>query len=167
MTWKAYAAVSGAGLLATYLASAPPAVTPVRNSSPQNAASPVTAASVDIRAEALRLQTRVETGKEYAEPSRDPFRFIVRPARGVRAAPTTAPPPIQQAAPPEPPSFKLSGIFSLADDGGRTAVLITPQGPIEVKEGDAVGFDYRVTRVTEDSVELTGPNGVRRLQLRP
>jgi hypothetical protein len=170
MTWKVYAAVSGAGLLATYLASAPPAIAPGGGRAPQNAGRPAAAPAVaDIQTEALRLQARIKPGQDYQEPSRDPFRFGSRPTRASRnGAIATAPPPLPQVAPPEPPPIKLSGIVTRTGDAGRTAILITPQGPVEAKEGDAVGFDYRVTRITEDSVEMTGPNGVlRRLQLRP
>jgi|SoiMethySBSTD1v2_1073268.scaffolds.fasta_scaffold02164_9 hypothetical protein len=167
MTWKAYAAVSGAGLLATYLFSTPPAVAPERGSSPQNAARPAAAPTVaDIQTEALRLQSRIEPEHDYQQPSRDPFRFNSRKPRTAATPPATAPPP-PPLAPPEPPPIRLSGIVSRTE-GGRMAIFILPQGPVEAKEGDPVGFGYTVTRVTEDAVELTGPNGVlRRLQLRP
>ena len=166
MTWKAYAAVSGAGLLATYLASAPPAVAPGRRSAAQDSTSSTAPPVLDIQIEALRLQQRIDPAQEYQQPNRDPFRFASRPARTVQAASTAPPPP--QVGPPEPPPIRLSGIATAKDGGGRTAFLIGPQGVVEAHEGDDVGFDYRVTRITEDSVELTGPNGVlRRLTLRP
>jgi hypothetical protein len=165
MTWKAYAAVSGAGLLATYMASSPPAIAPKRGSAPQNSTSGAAAPVLDVQTEALRLNDRIEP--EYQQPARDPFRFAARSGSARTLAVTPEPPP--QVAPAEPPPIKLSGIASPTQDGGqRTAYLITPQGLVEAHEGDAVGFDYRVTRITEDAVELTGPNAVlRRLTLRP
>ena len=166
MTWKAYAAVSGAGLLATYLASTPPVVAPGHGPAAQDSTSSAAPPMLDVQTEALRLQQRVDPEREYQQPDRDPFRFASRPARTAHAASTA--PPLPQVGPPEPPPIRLSGIATAIDGGGRTAFLITPQGVVEAHEGDAVGFDYRVTRITEDSVELAGPNGVlRRLTLRP
>ena len=172
MTWKAYAAVSGAGLLATYLASAPPAIAPGRNvPRPSVDVRPPVPLTVDIQAQALKLQTRIAHDTGYENPSRDPFRFAARPSTA-RRQPSQ---PVIPAAPPlpvapEPPPIRLSGIATqmVGGEPQRTAILVTPQGPLEVHEGDAIGTDYHVTRIQDDAVELTGTNGIiRRLALRP
>src|SRR5687767_14954947 len=173
MTWKSYVIAPGAGLLATYLVSTPPSSTP--GSTPavrQPSVAPQAAPAVDIQAEATRLQTRVREAAEYQEPSRNPFRYVA-PRRAARpvdpepdiAAPETTLPPV-----PEPPSFTVAGIATKTVDGvrRRTAILITPAGPLEVNEGDAVGSDYRVVRIEEDAVELAAGDGTRRrISLRP
>ena len=172
MTWKAYAVVSGAGLLATYLASAPPTLAPGQNSGRSRPDARQAATPTDLQAEALKLQTRVKQSSGYADPPRDPFRFgeHAAPSRRVhRAEPTVPAAPLPQTA-PEPPPIRLSGIATRIADGERqrTAILITPEGPVEAREGDAVTSDYHVTRIQDDAVELTGPNGIiRRLVLRP
>lgn len=169
MTWKSYVLASGAGLLATYLVSTPPVVAP----RPAVSAGPraaVPSPPIDIQAEAARLQTRVREKTEFQEPSRNPFRYVARGRAPVRApevvAEPEAPPPV-----PEPPTITLAGIATkTAADGARqrTAVLLTAAGPLEVREGDAVGAEYRVVRIDEDAVELAAADGARRrIALRP
>ena len=169
MTWKAYAAVSGAGLLATYLGVAQPAVAPAGRMARPAAAAVPAAPSPELEAEALKLQKRVAHG-EYHAPSRDPFHFVARDARG-RNVPASVPPAVvvlPQAAPE--PLIRLSGISARLVDGAnqRVAFLVTGQGLADVREGDVVAGNYRVTRIQDDAVELTGPDGaIRRLPLRP
>jgi len=170
MTWKSYIVMSGAGLLATYLASAPPAVAPQPTSAPNNPSAPVAAPILDIRLPALQ-QDRQSAG-EYKGASRDPFRFVERAARGARVPrdEPAAPPVIPIPPAPEPPAIRLSGIATRRVDGApqRTAILITAQGVVQAREGELVASDYRVTRVEDDAVELNGPEGViLRLPLRP
>lgn len=175
MTWKSYAAVSGAGLLATYLFSTPPIGVPDRapaRSTP--VARGTSGPRIDISEEASRLQVRQREDVRYDEPSRNPFRFGARhvarpPARVEEAAPPepvfTPPPPL-----PQPPPIRVSGIATNSVDGTRqrSAILVTPAGVVSVREGDAVGTEYRVTRIDEDAVELTGVDGgIRRIPLRP
>lgn len=175
MTWKSYVIVSGAGLLATYLVSTPPATTPPRApAAGQRAAVPAAAPPVDIQEQATRLQMRVREEIEYQEPSRNPFRYVA-PRPAPRAARETEPdaaagepeitPPV-----PEPPSITVAGIATKTVDGTsrRSAVLITAAGPIEVYEGDAVGAEYRVVRIEAEAVELVAADGTRRrINLRP
>jgi Tfp pilus assembly protein PilP len=60
----------------------------------------------------------------------------------------------------------LSGVAT--EGNSRSAFLQTVQGVIEVREGDTVPPDYRVSRITEDAVELvTGDGTTRRIVLRP
>lgn len=174
MTWKAYALVSGAGVLATYLTLPHPTVSPDPAQVRRTAAPQTKAPSFDIREQATRLATRVRPDAEYHEPSRDPFHFSARPVRPAQAArpETAAPaaPQLPQVAPPPPlPELKLSGITTRMSGGSahRTAILITPQGVVEVAEGDSVAGQYRVVHVEENAIELSGPDGAsRRLTLR-
>ena len=161
MTWKSTAVVSGATLLAGWLASSPKA--PISPSAPRaSSQSPqTTAAASDIERQAARLQTRVRSETGYTQPERNLFRFgpktPVRSAQepGSSAAP---PPPVENVlqAPP-PPRVSLAGVAS--DPAGermvRTAILSSSSGVILVHEGDEVLGEYRVGAIGEDSVELT------------
>ena len=76
MTWKAYAAVSGATVLAGWLASSPPANAPTGTTSPARSPRAQDAsASSDIQAQAERLRTGLQVERNYAAPQRNPFRF--------------------------------------------------------------------------------------------
>ena len=70
--------------------------------------------------------------------------------------------------PPAPvrPSITLRGIASDTVDGAiqRTAVITTDGGLVLVREGEAAG-GYRVTKIEDDSVDLTGPDGSMTLSL--
>jgi hypothetical protein len=179
MTWKSYAAVSGAGLLATFLASSPPALSPGR----APAARPTEDAgavrlSDDIEAQAARLGSRVRDDVAYRPPTRNPFRFgaripLPRSSGTGRSAPSESPPltPAEPAPePPPPPSpIRLTGVATNTVNGEaqRVAVLLTSSGVVEARAGDMAGA-YRVLRVEEDAVEVVGPDGMtRRVNLRP
>ena len=178
MTWKTYAAVSGATVLAGWIASSPPANAPATTASGQRRAAPAAsrgAEGSDIEEQAARLQARLRQETEYHAPARNPFRFgareVTRSAAPDRAE---APAPIQPvipALPPPPPPIKLSGI---AEDGPadrieRTAVLSVPAGVLLVREGDVVLGQYRVAKIEAGAVELTDASGgpAVRLTLRP
>ena len=173
MTWKSYAAVSGAGLLATYLFSTPPVVAPgggpVTPPAADNARLPD-----DIEEQAARLGARVRSEIEYQPPSRNLFRFGGRtvapssPAPPPAASPDTTVPEIAPPPPPPPP-VRLTGIATSTVNGERrrSAILLTPEGIVSAREGDMAGA-YRVTRIEEDAVEVVGPDGTpRRLVVRP
>jgi len=70
--------------------------------------------------------------------------------------------------PPAPvrPTIKLRGIASDMVDGAmqRTAIVTTDAGLMLVREGEAAGT-YRVTKIEDESVELTGPDGSLTLSL--
>ena len=175
MTWKSYAAVSGAGLLATYLASAPPTLTPGRAPAARPAADAGAARlSDDIEEQAARLGSRVREDVAFRPPARNPFRFGARPVaprRSAPAPPSAAAPAVtpEPALPTPPPPIRLNGIATTTVNGEpqRVAVLLTPQGVVEARAGDMAGA-YRVVRVEEDAVEVVGPDGIsRRLNLRP
>jgi hypothetical protein len=187
MTWKSYAAVSGATVLAGWLASAQPSNAPAGAPSPQTRSGSdprvarggqtrMTAANAptDIELQAMRLQARLRPGREYPQPMRDPFRFAARrtaaaPIEGDRIADASAPP--APANPPPPaPTVSLSGIAEDQVDGRpvRAAVLSTPVGVLIVREGDEILGFYRVARIEPDAVELvaTGDGATRRISLK-
>lgn len=163
MTWKSYAAVSGATVLAGWLASSPPSNAPVSGATSQRGApaAPSTAGS-DIEEQAARLQTRVRQETAYRDPQRNPFRFGARQAavaqRSTSANMSVAPPSVE-AAPllPQAPAVSLSGIAEdqVGERMERTAILSTPSDVLLVREGDEVmGGQYRVTKIDAGAVEL-------------
>jgi hypothetical protein len=175
MTWKSYAAVSGATVLAGWLASAPPAnVSPTNAPAQQPKSSRVPApadTTSDIEQQAARLETLGRHETVYTQPSRNPFRF--GPARAA-AREAAAPPPVvvEPVAPvPLPPAVSLSGIAEDQVDGHtqRTAVLSSPQGVLLLREGDDVLGEYRVGSIDSDAVELVrNADGTRtRIALKP
>ena len=160
MTWKSTAVVSGATLLAGWLASSPKA--PISPSAPRaSSQSPqTTAAASDIERQAARLQTRVRSETGYTQPERNLFRF--GPKTPVRSAPepgssAALPPPVENVPQATSPRVSLAGVAS--DPAGermvRTAILSSSSGVILVHEGDEVLGEYRVGAIGEDSVELT------------
>lgn len=175
MTWKSYAAVSGATVLAGWLASTSP------SSAPEGAASvsrrpgslPAAVAS-DIAREAERLQVRLRREVTYAQPQRNLFRFGEGRPDAERGGdiPARAPAEIfEELAPvPVPPPVSLSGIAEdqKGQDVERTAILSSRAGVLLVHEGDEVAGEYRVTRIESEAVELVKSDGsVLRLSLRP
>ena len=175
MTWKSYAVVSGAGILATYLASPPllperqPAVPAV-----QNARAADSSPEADILREAARLEARMRAEAAFRAPARNPFRFGA-PRTAVRP-PAVEPAQIQAAAigpppEPEPPFIVLSGIATDVIDGTteRTAVLTTASGVVLAGVGDLVGTDYRVRAIQDDGVDLesTRDGAIRQLRFPP
>jgi hypothetical protein len=160
VNWKSTAAVSGAGLLLTWLANGPAqqgAVAPARTATRPAAAR----AGSDIQEQAERLRARMHASAAYSEPSRNPFRFRVKHA-SIAPVRTVAPENVVAALPPPPPSIKLSGIAADTVDGQeqRTAILNTPGGLVFAHEGDDVAGQFRVSSISEDAVELIGPDGV-------
>jgi hypothetical protein len=155
MTWKSTAVVSGAGLLATWLASYPPASAPEPAAAP---AAPIATTGTDIQAEAARLQEQVRGVVEYEPPVRNPFRFTTRAPRA--AAPPT---PVEFAAvtpAAAAPEITVSGVAIDTVEGQevRTVILGTPSGLVFAKVGDAVA-GYRVSAIAEDAVQLTADDG--------
>jgi hypothetical protein len=167
VTWKSYAVVSGATVLAGWLASTPPSNAPESAVSARRLpATPRDLPASDIEREAERLQVRVRREVEYAEPQRNPFRFGTGRADADRGGdiPYAAPPPppavVAPVAPPPPP-VTLSGIAEDQDGQRveRTAILSSPSGVLLVHEGDPVLGDYRVSRIEAEAVELVKTDG--------
>jgi hypothetical protein len=177
MSWKSYAAVSGATVLAGWLASTPPANDPEGAAvvSRQPATPRDAAAASTIEHEADRLQVRVRREVDYTQPQRNPFRFgaartdVDRGGDIPAPEPVAAPEPVVTPFVPPPPPVRLSGIAE-DEKGGqleRTAILSSPSGVLLVREGDVVVGDYRVGRIESEAVELVKTDGsILRLTLR-
>jgi hypothetical protein len=168
MDWKSTAVISGAGILATWFFSMPPASAPARAVAPAVRVPQASTSQIDIEKEAARLQRHRLEEPQYTEPSRNPFRFNARrePARAtVGVAPV--PPPV--VLPPPPPRITLDGVAADTMDAQpqRTAILNTDTGVVLAKEGDEVA-GYRVQKVAADAVELVkiDDGSVLRLGLR-
>jgi Tfp pilus assembly protein PilP len=174
MTWKSYALVSGAGVIATYLISTP--VMPTESSeAPRQTEAARPAAAIDIEEQASRLQARIRAQAAYHEPSRNPFRFSER-TESSRSASGFAPvaaaiEPLQLAPVRQPPMISLVGVATDEVDGvaQRTAILSTPQGVLLVRAGDVVGVEYKVATVEEGAVELmnVADSSIRRIAFTP
>ena len=160
MTWKSYAAVSGATVLAGWLASSPPANT-TRTAAVSSPAAPRRrdASVTDIQEQAARLQSRLRVPRAYAEPQRNPFRFAehVSAASNRPALPSIPETPVQTVdlAPPAP-RIVVAGIAEEDVDGRveRTAILSSPMGVLLVHEGEEILDYYRVNRIEAEAVEL-------------
>lgn len=186
MTWKSYAAMSGATVLAGWLASTEPSNAPADVSGQaasgprvaRGSQTPVTSAAApaptDIELQAMRLQARLRPERDYSQPVRDPFRFAPRrapapPAQAVRPVADVLPPLPVNLGPPAP-QISLSGIAEDQVDGRavRAAILSTPAGVLIVREGDDILGGYRVGRIESEAVELVPSGGgpARRLALK-
>lgn len=159
MTWKSYAVVSGATVLAGWLASSPPSNAPATSgpAQPERSAA-VPAAAADIEEQAARLQARLRQEAVYREPERNPFRFGARQvARSAPEGSATALSPVEAIAPALPaPPVTLSGIAEdqVGERMERTAILSSPSGVLLVREGEGVLGQYRVAKIHADAVEL-------------
>lgn len=159
MTWKSTAVVSGATVLATWLASVPPSHAPVEAGAPARATAPAAAVSSDIEQQAARLHVKLRQEIAYSGPSRNPFRFSA-PAPSATGATRVAAAGavVEDAVPPAPPPMliRLSGIASdkVGETDQRTAILSTPAGVVLAREGDDVAGLYKVVTIGEDTVQL-------------
>ena len=172
MTWKSYAAVSGATVLACWLASAPPSNTPAATATlSRQAPQSVSPVASDIERQAERLQVRVRAERAYAEPERNPFRFASRRPAGDPAGEVAAsvPPPAPVETAPAAPAVSLSGVAEdrSGDRTERTAILTSPAGLLFAREGEEILGYYRVVRIESEAVELAavGTGVTRRLTL--
>jgi hypothetical protein len=170
MTWKTYALMSGATVVATVFMSMQPSRMPggLRPEQPREAAGPPAAAS-DIEQQAARLQARLHEEALYREPSRNPFRFAPRratPLAPSRAEASPAAPATELPALPPPLPIRLSGIA--IDNDVRTAIFSTPSGVVLARAGDDV-LGYRLSSIGEDAVELVNraDDAPLRLTLKP
>jgi hypothetical protein len=175
MTWKGTAAVSGVGLLATWLASNPPLQQPAgRAELVSGEAQRTAAASAEIQHQAARLRERLQTVGAYPQPARNPFRFNNRPRPpAARQVPAIAEEPVDPLEASVQPTLRitLSGIAEEKVDDRivRTAIISTPHDVFLVKEGDAIEDTYKVVTIASDAVELTRviDGGTVRLALKP
>lgn len=172
MTWKSTAAVSGLGLLATWLASTPPPSGRAGTGPSPSVAERSAVSGTDIAREADRLAYRLRHDAAFDPPSRNLFRFEAPPAVHRAPAPVVVNPPVVEDLKPPPAALRvtLSGIATDHVDGQdqRTAVLSTPAGILMVHEGDVVAGQYRVGSIQDEAVELVrlDDGGTLRLSLR-
>lgn len=160
MTWKSYAAASGATVLAGWLASTPPAAVVENRPAAQSRSSrPAASPSSDIVEQASRLQARIRRETAYVRPQRNPFQFeAARPA--VEAAAAIGEPALSAELSPAvanpAPSITLAGVAEDRLQSGveRTAILSSPTGVLLARVGDEVLGQYRVAAVEEGAVEL-------------
>ena len=159
-----------AGLL--YRAWAPTAAPTPGASNPRTAAKPGQPrepAAPDVNLEALESERPRPSGQ-----TRNLFQFgrLERPREPVAAAPTaTAPPPTVQppsVAGPSPIPLKFVGTMQV---GGRMmAVLSDASGlqrnPVYGFEGDTILGQYRLIRVSAESIEMTYLDGRGRQTIR-
>ncbi len=167
MTWKSTVFVSGAGLLATWLASVPaPAPTPVQTSASAPAARPAsapTAVSSEIAYEADRLERRNTARDDYDRPARNLFRF--GPVRSLARTTAVAarPVPIDVNLAPAVPQLAvhLSGVAMdrVGDRDVWTAILSTPAGLLLAHQGDEITGGWTIATIEAESVALTRPDG--------
>ena len=171
MDWKSTAVISGAGILATWVFSMPPAHAPQGTAAPVARAPQTPASAIDIEREAARLQLRPPPEQHYTSPTRNPYRFSERRDPAQATTGEAPPPPAIPVAPlpPPPPRITLDGIAADTVGGQeqRTAVLHTDAGVVLAKEGDEVA-GYRVAKIAADAVELVkiDDGAVLRLGLR-
>ncbi len=163
MTWKSTALVSGAGLLATWLASVP---SPAQSPAPAAQARPVAVtapapvpASSDIEALAERLGRRNQAVPDYGRPARNLFRFA--PLRTSAPRVDAPPPALDVPVQPAGPQFRLSGVAMDRVDGADvwTAILTTPAGLVLARRGEDVIPGWTVATIEAESVMLTRPDG--------
>lgn len=161
MTWKSTAVVSGAGLLATWLAGVPapaPAVAP--HAAPRAASQTEAPASSEIAGLAERLERRTRAVRVPATVSRNPFRFEA-PRPDSRSAPM--PPPVVEEPLPEDrrPRLRFSGLAMGRPDDQTTwtAIISTPDGVILARAGERVAGTFRVLAIEPESLTLQDIDG--------
>jgi len=169
MDWKSTAVISGAGILATWFFSMPPATTPSGALTPAVRTPQTPTSNIDIEKEAARLQVRPLETPHYSEPSRNPFRFSDRREASPSPASAAVAPPAAIVPLTLPPRIALDGIAAdtVGEQNQRTAILNTDGGVVLAKEGDQVA-GYRVGKISADAVELVkiDDGSVLRLGLR-
>jgi len=162
------AALAGVLGLGSPLQLAGPAARPQASEAP-HAAAQVSAVAA-LEEQTRRLDERLAAAAA-APPSRNLFRFGVRPVprRAVALAPVDAPAPALEAPAPFP--LRLTGIAVDLVNGveKRTAILSGPSGLELAASGEPAGTGYRVIEVGASFAEIERvSDGTRqRLTLRP
>jgi hypothetical protein len=162
MTWKVTALVSGAGLVATWLASVP-SPAPVPQGPTQVAAQPSagpSGAAVEIQGLADQLARHRTRPDKSVSPVRDPFRFAaVRGSFRADEAPPAA--PVEAVPEPVDPGLRLSGVAMDLEGANQvwTAILSTPDGVVLAREGEAASRGWTVTAIEAERVTLARPDG--------
>ena len=158
MTWKSYAAASGATVLAGWLASSPPvSVAENRPAAPARSPRAASGASTDIEEQASRLQARIRRETAYVRPQRNPFQFeAARPIAVAVPEQLELPGDASGSVTASLPTLTLAGVAEdrLQQGIERTAILSSQTGVLLVRVGDEVLGQYRVSIVEEGAVEL-------------
>lgn len=161
MNWKSTAFVSGAGLLATWLASGPPPAGQPRQVVATTGAAAAEGSTADIETLARELAARTEVVAAFTRPLRNPFRFRAAPVNSAPAIAVDAPAVVPPIAQPSGPVFKLVGVAldRVDEQDVWTAILNTGGDVVLAKQGDEVGPGVRVTSVSAESVTLGRDDG--------
>ena len=159
MQWKMTAAMSGIGLVATWMASVPPPA-PRVPIAPAPVATPAVIVVTPVEAEAARLARGIAFEAQLGVSSRNPFRFGAATSAPVAAGPAAGTAvPLVASAPASAVALALAGIATDVVEGVevRTAILSGPAGVQLARVGDTVA-GYRVAAIGPDAVELDGPD---------
>jgi hypothetical protein len=159
MQWKMTAAMSGIGLVATWMASVPPPAPRAPLAAALEVA-PAPAVVTPIEAEAARLARGLDYEARLGASSRNPFRFgATASAAALPAAadPAVGPAAVRALGPAV--TFGLAGIATEVIDGAevRTAILSGADGVRLARVGDTVN-GYRVVAIAAAAVTLAGPD---------
>jgi hypothetical protein len=135
----------------------------------------IEARGAELASEIARLHERLRPSAAPRQPGRNLFVYhsaaprLDQPPAG--ATPKAAISEMPAMIAPPQPAFKLAGIAEDIDADGnplRTAIISGEGQLFMVKEGESVTPRYRVTKISEDVVELLdlATNAPRRLALR-
>jgi hypothetical protein len=121
----------------------------------------------------VKLSTLDTSGRQQAEPARNPFRYqpkVVaappKPAdtpRPQQVQPMPVPPPVP--AGPPPIQLKFLGVVTRSN-GVRWAVLSDGKLPIYGRETDIIGGQYRILSIGSESIEIAYADGRGRQTLK-
>ncbi len=147
----------GGGALAAWLAAA--ATSGIRENrvpAPERV-TPIEMRGAELAAEIARLHDRLRPTATPQHPGRNLFQFT---APKPRIAPAASPALTEALpAPPAPPPLVLLKLSGIAEDPGpdgpvRTAIISGLGQLFLVKEGEMLGSQYRVAKISADVVEL-------------
>jgi len=163
MNWKSTALVSGAGVLATWLASVPSPVEPPRQAAAPAAAAQAPSSDGDIDALARELAARADVVAAFTRPLRNPFAFApVRVAPPMDAEPAVSSvPEAPGPVPPAGPTFKLVGVaLDRVDDQDVWTAIVNADGEVVLaRKGDEIAPGLRVTAVSAEGAVLARDDG--------
>jgi hypothetical protein len=155
------------GALAAWLAAA--ATSGIRESRvpPPVSVTPIEMRGAELAAEIARLHDRLRPTATPQRPGRNLFQFTAAKPRTAPAAIPALTDALPAPAPRPPVLLKLSGI---AEDPGpdgpvRTAIITGLGQLFLVKEGEMLGSQYRVAKISADVVELVDVDANATLRL--
>jgi hypothetical protein len=148
--------VLAGGALAAWLAAAATSGIRENRVPPTASVTPVETRGAELAAEIARLHDRLRPTATPQRPGRNLFQFTAAKPRPAPAAIPALTEAVPAPAPPAPVLLKLSGV---AEDPGpdgpvRTAIISGLGQLFLVKEGEMLGRQYRVAKISADVVEL-------------